>query len=102
MSQTFNINDINDNDIINIIGLTVNIFFQTTSDNQVEQSITGQIFSVLKAKNLLICNNIKLCIVLRKEDNGNLINAVSINLNSVSEITLSDNQLEVILTIKIV
>ena len=76
--------DLSENEISKIIGLTVDIKLKM-AENDV---ITGQVFSFIRANNILI--------LLQKDDKDPLIvNSFFVNLKHLKEIKISNNKINV-------
>lgn len=74
-------NNLPDNHITNMIGLTVDVKL-----NNCDDIITGLVFTIVKSNNLLI--------LLRKDENET-INSYVINIDNLNEIKISDERINV-------
>jgi hypothetical protein len=90
MSKLPSVENLSDNDISKIIGLTVNVKL-----NNQDNYITGVIFTVLKAQKMLICKIILLILkVLNKDENKNITSHI-INIPYLEEIKISTDKIQV-------
>jgi hypothetical protein len=83
-SPSISLNDLTDDEISKIIGLTVDVVV----DKSPESIITGVIYSVLKSNNMLI-------LLRRDEKEIHSINSYLINISHIKDIKQSNEKIEV-------